>query len=104
MKKLLLVLLLAAAALSAQQRPVVLKTSTLYDGKGKALHHTMIVVEGSKIAHIGGTAPANAITYDLAELTVTPGWIDTHAHIVNHFDNNSRLSGSDEPASQASWR
>lgn len=104
MKKLLFLLSLAAAVLAAQERPVVLKTSTLYDGKGKTLHNTLIVVEGSKIAHIGGTAPANAITYDLAALTVTPGWIDTHAHIVNHFDKDNRLSGKDEPASQASWR
>jgi len=60
-------------------------------------------VEGSKITRLGGTVPVNAITYDLATLTVTPGWIDTHAHIVNHFDNGNRLSGSDEPGSQASW-
>ena len=104
MKKLLFLLSLAVAALIAQERPVVLKTSTLYDGKGKTLHNSIIVVEGSKIARLGGTAPANAITYDLAALTVTPGWIDTHAHIVNHFDNANRLSGSDEPASQAAWR
>ena len=106
MKKLkpLVLLAFAAPALIAQPRPIVLKTSTVYDGKGKTLHNTIIVVEGSKIARLGGTAPANAVTYDLAALTVTPGWIDTHAHIVNHFDNNNRLSGSDEPASQAAWR
>jgi imidazolonepropionase-like amidohydrolase len=104
MKKLLVLLSLAASALIAQQRPIVIKTSTLYDGKGKTLHNTIIVVEGSKIARLGGTAPANAVFYDLAALTVTPGWIDTHAHIVNHFDNNNRLSGSEEPASQAGWR
>ena len=82
---------------------MVLKTSTLYDGKGKTLHNTIVVVEGSKIARLGGVAPTNAITYDLAALTVTPGWIDTHAHIVNHFDNNNRFAGSDEPPSQAAW-
>ena len=50
MKKLLFALSLAAPVLIAQERPVVLKTSTLYDGKGKTLHNTIIVVEGSKIA------------------------------------------------------
>src|SRR5215469_628963 len=94
---------LVGATLFAQERPIVLKTSTLYDGNGKTLHNTIVVVEGSKIARLGGTVPGNAITYDLATLTVTPGWIDTHAHIVNHFDNGNRLSGSDEPVSQASW-
>ena len=99
----LLLLAAGAALLLAQDRPVVLKTSTLFDGKGKTLHNTIIVIEGSKIARVGGSAPANAITYDLAALTVSPGWIDTHSHIVNHFDNKDRLAGSDEPASQASW-
>jgi len=99
----LLLLSLVGATLFAQERPIVLKTSTLYDGAGKTLHNTIVVVEGSKIARLGGTVPANAITYDLAALTVTPGWIDTHSHIVNHFDNNNRLSADDESVLQASW-
>lgn len=102
MKKLLL-LAAAAAVLSAQDRPIVLKTSTLFDGKGKTLHNTIVVVEGSKISRVGGAAPSGAVTYDLTALTVSPGWIDTHSHIVNHFDNHDRLAGRDEPASEASW-
>lgn len=90
-----------AAALFAQDRPIVLRTSTLYDGTGKTLHNAIIVVEGSKITRIGGAAPANAITYDLAALTVTPGWIDTHSHIVWHFDNNNRFAGRDESPEQS---
>jgi imidazolonepropionase-like amidohydrolase len=102
MKKLLL-LSATAAILIAQERAIVLKTSTLFDGKGKSLHNTIVVVEGSKIARIGGAAPPNAMVYDLTALTVSPGWIDTHSHIVNHFDNNNRFAGGDEPATQASW-
>jgi imidazolonepropionase-like amidohydrolase len=94
-------LLFGAAALSGQQRPVVLKTSTLLDGKGKTLHNTMVVIEGSKIARIGGGAPANAIIYDLSAFTVSPGWIDTHTHLSYHFDNKNRYAGRDEPASEA---
>ena len=99
----LVLLSFVGATLFAQERPIVLKISTLYDGAGKTLHNTIVVVEGSKIARLGGTVPANAITYDLAALTVTPGWIDTHSHIVNHFDNNNRLCANNEPISQASW-
>ena len=91
----------AAAAVCAQPRPVVLKTSTLFDGKGKTLKNTIVVIEGSKIARLGGAPPANAITYDLTAFTVSPGWIDTHAHVAVHFDNNGRLAGNGEPASQA---
>src|SRR3974377_1172027 len=104
MKNIFLLFSVAAAVLVAQDRPIVLKTSTLYDGSGKTLRNTIIVVEGSKIARLGGTAPAAAVTYDLAALTVTPGWIDTHAHIVNHFDSKNRLSGTDEPSAEAVWR
>jgi imidazolonepropionase-like amidohydrolase len=88
-------------ALAAQ--PVVLKTSTLLDGKGKTLHNQIVVIEGQKISRIGGAAPAGAVTYDLTQFTVSPGWIDTHSHIVWHFDNNNRFAGRDEPQSQAVW-
>jgi imidazolonepropionase-like amidohydrolase len=85
---------------AAQERPIVLKAATILDGKGQILRNTIIVVEAGKIARIGGDAPAGAITYDLTSLTVTPGWIDTHAHIFWHFDNG-RLAGKDEPPIRA---
>ena len=100
MRKLLL-LTAAAAVLVAEDRPIVLKTSTLFDGKGKTLHNTTIVVEGSKISRVGGAAPSGAIIYDLTALTVSPGWIDTHSHIAYHFDDQGRYAGSGEPPSQA---
>jgi imidazolonepropionase-like amidohydrolase len=92
--------LLAPIAAMAQERPIVLKVSTLLDGKGQVMRNTIIVVEGKKIARIGGTLPTGAIIYDLASLTVTPGWIDTHAHLFWHFDHG-RLAGKDEPPMQA---
>jgi len=84
----------------AQERPIVLKTGTILDGKGKVLRNTIIVVEGGKIARIGGAAPANAITYDLSALTVSPGWIDAHVHPTWHFDTSGRLAGENEPQEQ----
>jgi imidazolonepropionase-like amidohydrolase len=94
------VLPLQATPTMAQEHPVVLRAATVLDGSGQILHNTIIVVEGGKIARIGGDAPAGAITYDLTSLTVTPGWIDTHAHIFWHFDNG-RLAGKDEPPIRA---
>lgn len=85
----------AAPPSPAQERPIVLKAATVLDGRGGTLHDTIIVVEGQKIARIGGAIPAGAIVYDLSALTVTPGWIDTHAHIWWHFDNG-RLAGRNE--------
>jgi imidazolonepropionase-like amidohydrolase len=84
-----------ASRATAQERPIVLKAATVLDGRGQILHNTIIVVDAGKIARIGGDAPAGAIIYDLTSLTVTPGWIDTHAHIFWHFDNG-RLAGKEE--------
>jgi len=95
--------LFAASAIwiGAQPRPIVLKTATLFDGRGQTLHNTIVVVEGSRIARLGGAAPANAVTYDLTKFAVSPGWIDTHSHVAVHFDNAGRLAGDGEPGSQA---
>jgi hypothetical protein len=51
-------LLLCEAVLFAQERPIVLKASTMFDGKGKMLRNTIIVIEGSEITRAGGAAPA----------------------------------------------
>jgi imidazolonepropionase-like amidohydrolase len=93
-------LALSSALYAQQQRPIALVADTVLDGTGKVLHHTSILIVGSKIAIIGGPIPANAVVYGLGALTVTPGFIDTHAHILWHFDNG-RLAGRDEPPLQA---
>lgn len=95
-----LVVLLIPSITIAQNRRIVLKASTILDGRGHELSGTVIVIESSKIASLGGTAPNDAVAYDLTGLTVTPGWIDTHAHLMWHFDNG-RLAGKDEPPLQA---
>lgn len=96
----ILLFLFTARSTAGQDRPLVLKASTVIDGRGQVLHNTIIVVEGGKIRRVGGDAPAGAVIYDLSGLTVTPGWIDTHAHIFWHFDNG-RLAGKDEPPVRA---
>ena len=97
--------MIAAAAavallMQAPTPPVVLRVSTLLDGRGGISHNTTILVEGSRIVRVGGPIAAGASVYDLRGLTVTPGWIDTHDHITWHFVNN-RLAGKDEPPVQA---
>ena len=93
---LLVLLLLTPVLVAAQSRPIVLKAATVLDGKGHVLQNTIIVVEGSKIARVGGAIPSGAVTYDLTGLTMMPGWIDTHAHVYVHFYHD-RLAGKDEP-------
>ncbi|HEX8763578.1 MAG TPA: hypothetical protein VF740_00385, partial [Candidatus Acidoferrum sp.] len=64
----LLALSFAAGFTGAQERPIVLKASTVLDGQGKILRNTVIVVEGGKISRVGGSAPPGAVRYDLSRL------------------------------------
>ena len=84
----------AAAAVQAQTRPVVIRATTVLDGKGGVLHDVALVIQGTKIVRIDSN-PAEA-TYDLRGLTVMPGWIDTHTHIVTHFDRETGKVHSQE--------
>src|SRR5271165_5560466 len=92
--------LVCAVALS---QPIVIKTTTILDGKGHILKNKEIVVEGSRIARV---ADAHSTpVYDLSGLTVMPGWIDTHVHLGWHFNKENRLDdggpGSKETPPQA---
>jgi imidazolonepropionase-like amidohydrolase len=82
------VLGLLVVALAAAQ-PIVIKTSTILDGKGHILKNKAIVVEGGRISRVADGV-GNA-AYDLTGLTVMPGWIDTHVHLGWHFNHENRL-------------
>lgn len=69
----------------------MIAASTVFDGRGKIIHDTRIVVEGSKIVAIDPNA--SPVDYDLRGLTVLPGWIDAHVHITWHFGVDGRFAG-----------
>ena len=70
-----------------QARPIVIRASTVLDGRGAVLRDVALVVEGTRIVRIESST--SAATYDLRGLTVMPGWIDTHTHIAAHFDRET---------------
>jgi imidazolonepropionase-like amidohydrolase len=72
----------------ALAQPVVIKTSTLIDGKGHVLHNKEIVVEAGRITHVADAKQKPSI--DLTGLTVMPGWIDTHIHLTWYFNKEGR--------------
>src|SRR5262249_9132543 len=80
-------LLPVPAAAQSTARPVVIRASTMLDGKGGVLRDVALVIQGTKIVRID-TNPSEA-THDLRGLTVMPGWIDTHTHIAAHFDRET---------------
>jgi imidazolonepropionase-like amidohydrolase len=79
-------LFFAAALASAQ--PLVIRTSTLIDGKGHVLKNKELVVEGGRIARVADARQKADI--DLTGLTVMPGWIDTHVHPTWYFNKDGR--------------
>jgi imidazolonepropionase-like amidohydrolase len=88
-KAIAICMLLGAAAGFSSAQPIVIKTSTLLDGKGAVLKNKEIVIEGSKISRVADAR--GSATYDLSGLTVMPGWIDTHTHPGWYFNRENRL-------------
>jgi imidazolonepropionase-like amidohydrolase len=86
-RRLLVVSLLVLPLVLQAQQPqglVVLRATTVLDGRGGVVRDTAIVVDGSTIARLDGGA--RGTVYDLRGLTVMPGWIDTHIHSGSGFD------------------
>ena len=89
MKKAIAICMLLGATGVAIAQPIVIKTTTLLDGKGAVLKNKEIVIEGSKISRVADAR--GSATYDLSGLTVMPGWIDTHTHPGWYFNRENRL-------------
>jgi imidazolonepropionase-like amidohydrolase len=51
---------------------------------GQVARDAVILVEGDRIAEIGGTVPAGVPVIDLSGLTVLPGLIDAHDHLLGN--------------------
>src|ERR1017187_2688881 len=81
--------LLIFCAAQAHGQGVVIRTSTLLDGKGHVLKDTDLAIEGGRITRMGAAQGKAAI--DLTGLTVMPGWIDTHVHATWYFNGEGRL-------------
>jgi imidazolonepropionase-like amidohydrolase len=87
-------ILLAGSFAAAQEEAVTLKASALIDGRGGVTENALVVIEGTKIARIGGEP--NGTVQDLSRLTLLPGLIDTHVHIASHFGKDGRYSNEGE--------
>src|SRR5262245_34856507 len=81
---------------------IIIQADTLLDGKGHILKNTRIVIEGGKIVAID--PKAGPVDYDLAGLTVLPGWIDAHAHITWSFGKDGKNVGAGETTQDAAYR
>ena len=90
-----------ASQTSSQSKRIVIAASSVLDGKGRVLHNTRIVIEGSKIVAID--PKAGPVDYDLRDLTVLPGWIDAHVHITWSFGPDGKNVGQGGTTQEAAY-
>ena len=83
-----LTLLILATTSVAQDSLIVIRAGLLIDGTGGTSRNARIIVADSEITRVDRLR--GAATYDLSELTVMPGWIDTHVHLGSHFDPDGK--------------
>jgi len=89
MKKVLLALLFAAAATAQTPKPIAIKAARMFDGTSDTItRNAVIVVTGNKITSIGGAVPADAQVIDIGDVTILPGFIDSHVHITGESGDN----------------
>jgi imidazolonepropionase-like amidohydrolase len=88
----------AAATGLAQSGTLTVRAARLIDGRGGVMTNAMVTIDRGRITRVG-PADDTAII-DLGELTLMPGFIDTHVHIDWHFGADGRYHTGPEPAEQ----
>ena len=85
----LIVLLALAGLVAAQQNaPITVRAGVLIDGTGETIKEARLLIQDGVIIRIDRLR--GAVTHDLSDLVVMPGWIDTHVHLTAHFDPDGK--------------
>ena len=86
---LILVVLLTALPVAQPAAAVVVRAARWLDVvAGQIRTPAVVVVQGGRIASVGGTAPAGAETIDLGDVTLLPGLIDAHTHLTYDIEGD----------------
>jgi imidazolonepropionase-like amidohydrolase len=89
MRRIALLIAAFPAIASAQSKQIVIRADRIVDGRGLVTPGGSIVVEGDRISKVNKTAGGTA-TYDLKGMTLLPGLIDAHAHLMWYFNREGR--------------
>jgi imidazolonepropionase-like amidohydrolase len=87
---------ISSVALNAQEagqdtQTVAIRAQRLIDGTSdKVIEDAVVLVVGEKIAAVGPglTIPASARVVDLGDVTLLPGLIDAHTHLLEELDGS----------------
>ena len=72
------------ALAGVQETPTTVRAGVLIDGTGEIMNNVRLFIEDGVITRVDRLR--GAVTFDLSNLVVMPGWIDTHTHLTAHFD------------------
>jgi imidazolonepropionase-like amidohydrolase len=81
-----------------KQKSILITNVNIFDGKSETLNEGMsVLIEGNKIAQIAKSikAPQGAHVIDANGRTMTPGFIDSHSHVMFHM-SIGEAANSDE--------
>ncbi|HKS72385.1 MAG TPA: amidohydrolase family protein [Terriglobales bacterium] len=101
----LLALLWVASGAAAQV--TVIKAGRLVDtASGTILNHQIILIRDGRIEAVGGSVniPSDAKVIDLSRMTVLPGLIDCHTHLVDSYDEADPLGELERTAAQDAFQ
>lgn len=82
----------AQASASPEPTRIALRAARLFDGKSdRVLADAVMLIEGSRIQAVGTglSIPSGARVIDLGDVTLLPGLIDAHSHLLLEVDTES---------------
>lgn len=80
-----------AVAAQAPAAPIVVRAARMLDVvSGRMVANATLVIEGDRIAAVNpASAPRGARTIDLGDVTLLPGFMDLHTHLVSEISATS---------------
>ena len=90
---------LSSGLVLCQTGPVTIRAGLLIDGTGEATENVRLILEDGMISRMDRLR--GNVTYDLSDLVVMPGLIDTHVHLTSHFDRDGKIHRSSTGESDA---
>jgi imidazolonepropionase-like amidohydrolase len=74
---------LAAVSTGVDAQTRVVRADRMLDvASGRIVANAVVVVEGDRIARVGGAVPPDAEVIDLGDVTLVPGLTDLHTHLA----------------------
>src|SRR3990167_2841626 len=86
--------------------PTIIRAGKLIDvDNGKTLSNQLIMIRDGKITEVGANIaiPADANVIDLSAMTVLPGLIDCHTHLVGDVKDQDPLTELHKTAAQRAF-